>query len=201
MKNKKGAVVSGLTTILVYFGFVLLLIIFFFIFKLSKGGMEVKISGHIQDVDVNYEVLNYLRMPVKFNIDGKEISTEMTDLIVKYCLEQDLNNQKKLQNLLQEKSEEIFNEKYPHLNWKIKVSDKQFIDQKFEFAETVASGQTTSELTKQDTLIKGMAKVCVMIPNPELKEPIKAEFNFLNNVANAFERAKYQSLKNNEFNC
>lgn len=90
MKNKKGLVVSGLVTILLYFGFVLLLIIFFFIFKLSKGGMEVKITGHIENADLNHMALNYLRAP--YILDGRLIN--MADFIALYNNEKDEKRKK-----------------------------------------------------------------------------------------------------------
>lgn len=115
MKNKKGAVVSGLTTILLYFGFVLLLIIFFFIFKLSKGGMEVKISGYIQDADVNYEVLNYLRMPVEVDIGGVKREMTITDIISIVAVEE--GKEKRIETF-QEATKEIFERQYPYKNLK-----------------------------------------------------------------------------------
>lgn len=199
MINKKGVVISGLTTILLYFGFILLLILFFFIFKLSKESVEVKISGYIEDVDTNYEFLNYLRMPVKFDFDGKETESDMIDLIVKYYLSQGTENENKLQNLLGGKTKEIFNEKYPNLEWKLKVSDKKF--RYLDGAKTATSSQTTPKITKEKTLVKGMAVVCMLIPNPDFENPIKIEFDFLNLNANAIEKTKYKGLKNNEFNC
>lgn len=196
MKNRKGLIASGLATVLLYFGFVLLIIIFFFIFKLAFGELEFKISGHIGNTDSNYEVLNYLRTPINIKIDDKDISTDMSELIVRYFLAQGTTNEGKFQELIRSKSKEIFNEKYPNLRWSIKVSDKRF-----DLAKNVASDQTTSKLTKEETLVKGMSVVCVTIPNPELKGPIKVEFDFLNLNADAFVRDKYSSLKNNQFNC
>lgn len=201
MKNKKGAVVTGLTTIFLYFGFILLLILFFFIFKATKENVEVKISGNIEDVDINYEALNYLRMPVKFDFDGKEINTDILDLIIRYFLAEDTKDRKKNRDLLKKETEEIFNEKYPHLEWKLKISDKESFDKGFEFAEELIKGVTTSKPTKEETLVKGMAVVCIIMPNPESKKPIKVEFDFLDSNANAFARSKYYRLKKSEFNC
>jgi len=205
MKNKKGAIITGLTSVFLYFGFVLLLLIFFLLFEVTKGDTEVKISGYIEDADVNYEVLNYLRMPVKFHFDGKEIDTNIADIIINYYLEDDIEKKRELQDLLKEKTNEIFNEKHRHLEWRIMITDKrvtkQMKDEKSEFAEAIASGLTTSEITKEKTLVKGMAIVCMLLPNPEFKKPIKVEFDFFNKASNAIQREKYQSLKVDKFNC
>ncbi|MBS3101014.1 hypothetical protein J4204_02690 [Candidatus Woesearchaeota archaeon] len=196
MDNKQGFVVSGLATVLLYFGFVLLIILFFFIFKFAFGEHEVPIKSHISDTDVNYEVLNYLRMPTRFKIDDKEINSDMADLIVRYFLAQGTENEAKFQALVREKTKEIFDGKYPHLKWKLKVSDKMY-----DSAKAVASEQTASQLTKDDTLVKGTSVACAILPNPGAHGTIKVELDFLNLNSNAFERAKYDSLKNNAFNC
>jgi len=164
--------------------------------RLTIGETKVPISGKIEDVGANYEVLNYLRIPVKFTIDDKDINTDMGDLLVRYFLAQGTKDEGKFQVFIIKKTEEIFNEKYPNLKWKLKVSDKTN-----DFAKTVASGETTSKLTKEDTLVKEFSIVCILIPNPESKNPIKVEFNFLNLNVNAFVRSKFYSLKNMEFNC
>ncbi|MDP3765838.1 MAG: hypothetical protein Q8R04_04965 [Nanoarchaeota archaeon] len=195
MRNSKGFIISGLATVLLYFGFILLIIIFYFALRLTIGEKEVKITGHITDADVNYEVLNYLRMPVKFNIDNVDRSTDMAGLLTMYYLAQGTENEGKFQTLVREKTSEIFNEKHPHLRWKLKISDKN------NFVKSIASGQTTSELTKEVTLVKGTSVACLVIPNPALENPIKMEFDFLDLSANAFERSKYDSLKNTDFNC
>ena len=196
MTNKKGFITSGLATILLYFGFVLLIIIFYFLLKLTIGETDVPISGHIGDSDANFVVLNYLRMPVKYKIDDKDISTDMSGLIIRYYLEQGTSNEGKFQDLIREKTKEVFDEKYPHLKWKIKVSDKRFNN-----AKAVASDQTTSKLTKDDTLVKGFSIVCVTLPNPEMNKLIKVEVDLLNLNADASEREKYEGLKNIEFKC
>jgi len=196
MINKKGFISSGPATVFLYFGFILLVIIFYFVLRLTIGETKVPISGKIEDVGANYEVLNYLRIPVKFTIDDKDINTDMGDLLVRYFLAQGTKDEGKFQVFIIKKTEEIFNEKYPNLKWKLKVSDKTN-----DFAKTVASGETTSKLTKEDTLVKEFSIVCILIPNPESKNPIKVEFNFLNLNVNAFVRSKFYSLKNMEFNC
>jgi len=68
-------------------------------------------------------------------------------------------------------------------------------------AKVVASGQTTSKLTKDKTLVDKLSIICTTIPNPILGEPIKVEMVFFNLGANAFEREKYQSLKSGKFHC
>jgi len=201
MENKKGAVVSGLTAIFLYFGFILLIIIFFFIFKATKGATEVKISGYIQNTDVNYVILNYLRTPVKFDIDNNKIDTDMADLIIRYFFAENTDDIKKYQNLVKKETEKIFNRKYPHLEWKIKISDRSNLDMGAGFAKGLAGGLTTSKLTKESTLVKDMAVVCVVLPNPELKDLIKVEFDFLNSNTDTFARDKFHRLKEDEFNC
>lgn len=196
MRSKTAFITSGLATLLLYFGFILLVIIFYFILKLTIGESLVKIYGHIGDSDTNYEISNFLKTPVKFKIDDRELSTDMAGLIVMHFLAQGTINEGKFQNLIGERTKEIFGEKHPHLKWKLKVSDKIL-----NLPKAIASGQTTSKLTKEKTLVKGMAKTCFILPNPELKNPIKIEFDFLNLNADAFERSNYESLKNTEFNC
>jgi hypothetical protein len=85
MRSKKGAIVSGLTTVLLYFGFVLLIIIFFFIFKFSKGEIEEKIASYAGNADMNTMLLGYLRSPVAVN-GGK---TNIAQLIALYETETD----------------------------------------------------------------------------------------------------------------
>lgn len=72
MKHKKGVVATGLTTVMLYFGFVLLIIIFYFIFKLTFGETEVKISGYTANADANYQLISVLRSRV--NVDGIEMN-------------------------------------------------------------------------------------------------------------------------------
>ena len=196
MKFKKGFISSGFATVLLYFGFVLLIILFYFVLRLTVGETKVPITGHIGDADTNFEVISYLRTPVTIKLDNKEVNMDITDIIVRYYLSQGTENEGKFQSFISEKSKEIFNEKYPHLRWKLKVSDKIL-----NFPKNVASGQTTSQLTNENTLVKGISVACLLLPNPELKKPIKVEFDLLNLNADAFERAKYDGLKSSEFNC
>ena len=72
MKHKKGVVATGLTTVMLYFGFVLLIIIFYFIFKMTFGETEVKISGYTANADANYQLISILRS--KVNVDGIEMN-------------------------------------------------------------------------------------------------------------------------------
>ncbi len=67
MDNKKGAIATGLTAILLYLGFVILIIIFFFLFKFVLGQNEVKILGHVDNMDNNLVLANYLRTPYKLD--------------------------------------------------------------------------------------------------------------------------------------
>ncbi len=83
MAGKKGQISSGLVTLIIYFGFVLLLILFFFIFKLSKGDSEAKILGNVHTADDNYMLMSYLRTP--YFLDGRSINT--ADLLAIYASE------------------------------------------------------------------------------------------------------------------
>ena len=105
MINKKGLVVSGLTTVFLYFGFVLLLIIFLFIFKFTFGETEVKISGHITNADNNYKFLNYLR--TAYVLDGQIIN--MAELINLYQNEKDESKKELYYEKILNVTKEIFN--------------------------------------------------------------------------------------------
>jgi hypothetical protein len=107
MRNKKGAIVSGLTTILLYFGFVLLLIVFFFIFKFSKGGMEVKISNHIANTDLSFIAINYLK--TQYILDGEPIN--MADFLALYKNEKDETKRKFYYDEILKVTKEIFDPK------------------------------------------------------------------------------------------
>ncbi len=119
MKNKKGAVVSGLTTILLYFGFILLIIIFFFIFKTTGGPQEVAITGHIADTDTNYALFSYLKTPVK--VEGREMT--IADILSMVDLEDGKEQRIKI---FQEATKNTFEQLYPSdkqipYRWWIKV--------------------------------------------------------------------------------
>lgn len=94
MHNKKGFLATGVTTVMMYLGIFLLIIMFFFVFKLTKEDAEVKIAGHITDVDKNLQLLNYLRTPVI--VDGSNlnvaelIALSETDSSKRIILEQKL---------------------------------------------------------------------------------------------------------------
>ena len=197
--SKKGFVVTGLVSLLVYLGFILIIILFFFIFKLGIGDTVVKTKGIASDTDSEYVFLNYLRTPITVNIDGEEETLNYAELIAKYYLNQGTPKSGDFQKLLREKTEEFFGGEYPHLAWKLIVSDKMFGTP--DAAKVVASGQTTSKLTKDKTLVDKLSIICTTIPNPILGEPIKVEMVFFNLGANAFEREKYQSLKSGKFHC
>ena len=115
MKNKKGAIVTGLTTIFLYFGFVLLLLIFFLPFKATKGPTEVKIGGYIEAADVNYEILNYLRIPVEVDIGGVKKEMTIADIVGMVDIEEGKEEKIKV---FQETTKEVFERQYPYENLK-----------------------------------------------------------------------------------
>src|SRR3989338_11691590 len=80
MEHKKGVVATGLTTVMLYFGFVLLIIIFYFIFRITFGETEVKISGYTANADANYQLISILRSRV--NVDSTEMN--VAELIALY---------------------------------------------------------------------------------------------------------------------
>ena len=102
MRNKKGLVATGLTTMMLYFGFALMIILFYFIFRLTLGETEVKISGYISNTDINYQILNYLRTPIV--IDGRE--NNIADLIALSNL--DTTKKSLLEKTLQENFDNSF---------------------------------------------------------------------------------------------
>lgn len=116
MKNKKSVIATGLTTIFLYFGFVLLLIIFFFIFKVTKEEVNLKIAAHIENSDVNYELFNYLRTPIIF--EGKE--SNIAELIA--VMNSDLAKKTSLDN----KFLETMNEQFESSCAVICINGKQF---------------------------------------------------------------------------
>ena len=72
MKQKKGVVATGLVTVILYISFVLLIIIFFFIFKLSFGETAVIIESRVSTTDANFQLISFLRSNV--DVNGKQMS-------------------------------------------------------------------------------------------------------------------------------
>ena len=102
MRHKKGLVATGLTTMMLYFGFALMIILSYFIFRLTLGETEVKISGYVSNTDINYQLLNYLRTPIV--IDGRE--NNIADLIALSNI--DLTKKNILEKTLQENFDNYF---------------------------------------------------------------------------------------------
>ena len=198
IKVKKGGIVGdALVNFWAYLSFVLVILIFYAFFKIQATSvMENKITGLESEINADIILLNYLRIPVE--VDDKLEGTNMADIIVKYYLEDE--NKKDLRELIQEKSNEIFNEKYPHLIWRLKISDKNGITT--QDAELVVGGKTTTKLTEEKTLIDDLAFVCTSIPDPESKYSIKIELDLLNDrLISGHARSKYNKLGDNKLNC
>ena len=98
MKNHKGMVVTGLTTMMLYFGTALLIIMFYFLFVFNLGETQVRISGYASNADLNYLLINYLRSTNNFQ--GQTVT--LTDMLVIY--ETEIDKSKKVEqyaNLLE----------------------------------------------------------------------------------------------------
>ena len=106
MKNKKSQVVTGPVMIFLYLGTALLVILFFFIFKLIKSGNDVKIDQMVGHADSNYIIVNYLRSPYNFN--GKE--TNRAELLAHYEYEKDANIKKNLYDVISLATLDILNQ-------------------------------------------------------------------------------------------
>ena len=157
MRNKHGFVATGVTTIFLYFGFVLLLIIFFFIFKLTLGETEVKISTNIENIDISYQFLNYLR--TQYIANGQTLN--VADLIGLYKNEEDKNKKEGYYEEILRITKEIFNPleycyKKPGISDKfivgyaIFILDKEIYKDKYKLLDYSGSARKTENKFRSD---------------------------------------------------
>ena len=128
--KKNGFVSTGLVSFLVYIGVVLIIILFYFIFKLGVGDTTVKISGYSADMNAGYALLNYLRSPIEVTIDGTKHDVAMADLIALSKVKHKEESARGELGLA--KSHEILDSIYGNSKWAVNVcySDTRPIDQK-----------------------------------------------------------------------
>jgi hypothetical protein len=192
LKGKKGDLFGfTLSDFWAYLSFVFVILLFYAFFKIQAINVkENKILGADDEINADLILINYLRTYIEDNNKAN-----MADLIVRYYLEENKKKRRDLKKLLQEKSKKIFSENYPHLRWRLKITDEIF------GAEAIASGQTTTKLTKEKTLIDNIAFICTTIPLPTLREPIKIELDLLNDgLISGYAREEYNRAEH-YFKC
>lgn len=200
--KKKGFIMTGLISVFLYLGFVLILGLIFIAFNSIEDRNERKITGHVTDIDVNFQIQGTLRTPVSYKLNGVDINEDFASLLTRYYLSQGTEQQSELQSIIKQESKKIFDTKYPDLKYQILISNKAMKKTDSSIAVAVAGSQTTKNFDDRPTLLSGMATICTYIPNPDITDsPIKIEFDFYNLNSGGFEREKYQALKTNQFNC
>lgn len=173
--NKKGFVTTGLVSLLVYLGFVLIIILFFFIFKLGIGDTTIEIKGVSGDADSEYVFLNYLRTPITINIENKEEQLTFADIITKYYLAQDAEKTEYLKKIIELETQKYLNKNYPNLEWRLYLKDTKSNNK----PSLIAKGQTHSDKNQKNTLVSKMTSLIATLPNPELKDPIQIELRLI----------------------
>lgn len=76
---KKGFIASTVVSFFSYVLFILVIILFFFIFSISRGEISAKITSKVENVDANTVLLNYLRTPI--GIDNKNVADLIADFV------------------------------------------------------------------------------------------------------------------------
>jgi len=65
--NKKGFFTDPIVDVFAFIAYVLIVLIFFVIFSLGRGEIQVEISGELGDIDSYIILRNFLRTPVKLS--------------------------------------------------------------------------------------------------------------------------------------
>ena len=205
LKNKKGAVSETITDMVAYLFFILIMVLFFFLFKFGSTDLEVKITGEVGEANANNILLSYLDYPVKVDLSKigmGEGEQEMTiaDLIGAYYSNKAVKKGD-FQKIIGDSTEEYF-KNYKNLQWRLSVSD---ISRDYMSEFKVREGQT-EYIVGVEPIIKTVQSVCASIPVPN-GENVKVQLLFAN--LKAFMKfmpggikTEYETLKgNNRFDC
>lgn len=206
LKNKKGAVSETITDMVAYLFFILIMVLFFFLFKFGSTDLTVKISGEVGEANANNIFLGYLNYPVKVDLskikagEGEQEMT-MADLIGIYYSNKDVKKGD-FQKIIGDATEDYF-KNYKNLQWMLSVSDISSDSSEFRVRE----GQT-KYIADEGSIIETVQSACATIPaiNGEM---VKVELLFANlkaireiKLGNAFTRSEYSSKRDNhKFDC
>ena len=116
--KKNGFVTTGIVSFLVYIGVVLVIILFYLIFKLGIGDTTVKISGYSTNTNIEFSLLNFLRTPVDINVGSVKKSVPIGDLVGMMGIAEGSQERAKI---FQNAANIFFEEQYPYTNlpdWK-----------------------------------------------------------------------------------
>jgi len=206
LKNKKGAVSETITDMVAYLFFILIMVLFFFLFKFGSTDLTVKISGEVGEANANNILLSYLNHPVKVDLSKLKIGEgeqEMTmaDLIGIYYSNKDIKGD--IQKIIGDATEEYFKD-YKNLQWRLSVSDSRK-----GFSSEIGIRASQTEYSKdEEPIIQTVQPACATIPviNGEM---VKVELLFANlkaireiKLGNAFTGSEYSRKRdNNKFDC
>lgn len=112
LKNKKGAVSESITDAIAYLFFILIIVLFFFLFKFGSTDLTVKITGEVGEANANNILLGYLNYPVKVDLSKlkmgeREQGMTMADLIAIYHPIQNIEEGEKIKEIIQEETQEF----------------------------------------------------------------------------------------------
>ena len=186
--------------VLKFWAFILLaviLLLFFGLFKLSVPA-SASITSSILETNSDLMLLSYLRTPVTIPSENGDENITFSDLIQRQFSSQGTPDYPFYNNLLKEKTYEIFGSRYPPLRWRLMVSDKRFrsADQPL----FVAEGPSKPTFDPGTTFVDTFDIACTTIPDPAFGQPIKVQLVFAN-WAKPIAWDIFNLDKNREFHC
>jgi len=193
----KGIVGDFLVKFWAYILLALVITAFAFMYSLNKP-KKVVIEGMESNLDTNTMLLNYLRTPLHYTLDGNEHSTTIGDFLIDSSYGNSLSAQQ-LNSILGPKTQEIFN-KFPNIKWRLLYSKAPPSDKRENilFADDSDTGSN-----QRPTTVKTLGRSCLILPNPAISADLKVELIVLNSAlqATSQELMDYQSNAYMTFSC
>jgi len=207
IKGKRGFIGSALSDFWGYVVFVFAIIIFFVFFKIQASDvLENRIGGLASENKIDTILLNYLKTPIQADFDGEEKTITISDLIIRHHTNVDFKTGD-FQEILKDKTKEIFDKRFENLGWRVIVTDKLFDNPS---GLEAISGQTEykSDVTVVSP-IRRLSRSCTVLPNPKPNsvDVIKIDLIFVNLFelnkfkGGGFVREDYLSSKYMSLSC
>ena len=161
-----------------YVVFVLVVIIFFVLFKIQQiNTVENSITGLEDETDADIILLNYLRTPIETEILGEQVKTTLADVIIEHNTNKDFKTDD-FKTIIDDQTKKIFDDHYNDLVWRVIVSDR---NNPSTGSMVAAEGGPGYDNPEQTDLVREFSVSCTELPDPnDPSNPIKVELVLLN---------------------
>jgi hypothetical protein len=163
--NRKAFFTSPLVDFFVYVVFVMILIFFISLFSITGGNIQQTIRSNVLDIDIEKNMLAYLRAPVEIN---GEIM-QMSDIFYLFYLLEDDDFEDGYKELIKEDLTEIFSQEGKSFCWSLTFSDS--VDDSKELGK-ISDCNTEGE---ESTILRIPKSMEFFIPNYN-GVPLKLQF-------------------------